>query len=624
MADVSAVDPRLARLREKASALPRSPGVYIMHNSAGAVIYVGKSRSLRDRVYQYFVGSHDVKTARMASCVNDFRFITCETEIESLALENSLIKQYTPKYNVKLKDAKSYPYIKITADEYPRIVVTRKREKDGGTYFGPYSGTSTAYAVTSMLGKVFSLPSCKKNFPDDIGKGRPCMYYQTGRCSGLCTGKISKEEYVHTVSMAKEVLRGHTAAVSSAIEKRMFECAEAERFEEAANCRDSLEALRRVKDRQIVVGRPDLECDVISLASSYKDGKAAECVTVFYIRDGYINDTEHFVFGEWEITENEAGESPLVAFVTSLYQGREYIPKRVWVSADISGGDEELLSDYLSGIAGRRVSVKAPERGDGVTLCSMARDDAVRHIENVEHRVTKEEKALSHLALSLGLEVLPSRIEAYDISNIGNEFITAGMVVYEDGRQKRSDYRYFRIKSAVQDDYASMREALVRRFSELEGKDESFSRLPDLLMIDGGEGHLSAALEAMETAGVSVPVCGMVKDTHHKTRALVTVDGEVGIARQNDVFRLVYGIQEEVHRFTVSRMSEAKRKTVRRSTLENIPGIGRAKAKALLAHFGKLTAIKEASPDELAKVKGITSANAENIYSYYREKKGKD
>jgi len=620
-------DERLIRLREKASKLPRVPGVYIMENSSGKVIYVGKSRSLRDRVYQYFVGSHDVKTEKMASSVHDFRFITCQTEIESLALENSLIKQHTPKYNIKLKDAKSYPYLRFTAGEYPRLEVTRTRLKDGATYFGPYSGIATAYSVKETLERTLGLPSCKRRFPEDIGRERPCMYYQTGRCSGLCTGKIAPDEYAATVAVAKEILRGKTSSVMNELEEKMMMCAEEERFEEAARCRDSLAAIRKLGERQKAVGAPDAECDVISFAAAGK----GECAAVFYIRGGYISDSEHFVFGDSEITgvsanaenigaESEEKDSPLAVFIMSLYQGREYIPGLVLISEELGDSDRAVLEEYLTGLSGHKVTLRTPQRGDGVRLCEMAAEDALRHFENRQQKMRREEKLLVSLAELLRLEVVPERIEAYDISNLGAEHITAGMVVFENARPRKSDYRYFRIESTEgQDDFGSMREALSRRLAHLTDAEGSFSRMPDLILLDGGENHVSVITELLRDLGLEIPVAGMVKDGHHKTRALVTGSGEVSIARREDIFRFIYGIQEEVHRFTISRMSAAKRKTMRRSSLEDIPGIGPAKAKALLSHFGKLASLKTATSEEIAEVHGISKADAENIWAHFHK-----
>lgn len=616
-------DSRLRYLREKARRLPRAPGVYVMENSSGKVIYVGKSRALCDRVYQYFVGGHDVKTERMASQVNDFRFIVCQTEIEALALENSLIKQYSPKYNIKLKDSRAYPYLRFTAGEYPRLEVTRTRTSDGSTYFGPYSGSSVAYSVLETVGRALGLPTCKRRFPEEIGKGRPCIYYQTGSCNGVCTGRISREKYGEAVAAAKEILRGHSAAVTARLEAKMAECAETERFEEAAKYRDSLAAIRKLGEKQKAVGSPDAECDVISFVAAGK----GECAAVFYIRSGYISDSEHFVFGEYEITgfssspEDGDSESPLAAFITSLYREREYIPSLVLISAELSEGDRTLLCDCLSRLGGHRVNVRTPKRGDGKRLCEMAAEDALRHYENRQERLRREERTLAGLASLLSLEVLPERIEAYDISNLGDEHVTAGMVVYENGRPKKSDYRYFRINGIDgQDDYGSMREALSRRLAHLSDDDGSYSKLPDLILLDGGEGHVGVICSLLRDMGLEIPVAGMVKDRHHKTRALVTETGEVSIARREDVFRFVYGIQEEVHRFTVSRMSAAKRKTLRRSSLENINGIGPAKAKRLMAHFGKLEKLKTASAKELAEVKGISAADSENILLYFRNK----
>ena len=615
-------DKRLIRLREKASKLPRSPGVYIMENAAGRVIYVGKSRSLRDRVYQYFVGSHDVKTEKMASSVNDFRFIICQTEIESLALENSLIKQHNPKYNIRLKDAKSYPYLKFTPGEYPRLEVTRTRTKDGGTYFGPYSGISIAYSVAQTLESVLGLPSCKRQFPKDIGKERPCMYYQTGRCSGVCTGKVSVEEYSDSVAMAKEILRGRTSSLIAELEDKMIRCAEEERFEEAAKCRDSIAAIRKLGEKQKAVGNPDAECDVISFAKA----GTGECAAVFYVRSGFISDSEHFVFGESEITGFSAEhtetteDSPLAAFIMSLYQGREYIPGLILISEDLSDSDREVLETYLTELAGHKVTLRTPVRGDGVRLCEMAAEDAVRHFENRQQKMRRDERTLVNLTALLGLEVVPERIEAYDISNLGSEHITAGMVVYENARPKKSDYRFFRIESTEgQDDYGSMREAISLRLAHLTDDGGSFSKMTDLIFLDGGENHVAVITALLRQLGHDIPVAGMVKDGHHKTRALVTESGEVSIARREDIFRFIYGIQEEVHRFTIKQMSSAKRKTMRRSSLEDIPGIGPAKAKALLSHFGKLANLKAASIDDIAQVKGISGTDAENVWRHFHK-----
>lgn len=617
-------------LREKSAALPRTPGVYIMQNENGQVIYVGKSRSLRDRVSQYFHGSHDTKTSQMAASVYDFRFITCDTEMEALALENSLIKQYTPKYNIKLKDAKSYPYIKIgIKSPYPRITMTRTRLPDGALYFGPYSSTSTVFTAIAQLERTLGIPSCKRRFPEDIGKDRPCIYYQIGRCMGVCTGEVSQEEYRETIERAAEILRGGTREVIAALTKKMLRASDELEFEEAARCRDSIEALRKLGERQKAVGDPTTECDVIGLHLVKFDGDNVsfrDCATVFYIRSGYITDSEHFVFGRdeitlsGEITEDEDGDSPLSSFVMSLYQSREYIPSEIFLSFELPEHDRLLLSDYLSEKAGRRVTIKTPKKGASKYLCAMAVKDASDHFANYVKHESDREKTLVTLAQLLCLEVVPERIEAYDISNLGDEHITAGMVCAVDGKLRKSEYRSFNIKSTdSQDDYASMTEAISRRLSRIGEENGSMSICPDLILLDGGKGHVSVIKELLKNEGYEIPVFGMVKDEHHKTRTLTDEENELNIARHPDVFRLIYELQEEVHRYTVGRMTGAKRKTLKTSSLEKIHGIGPAKSKLLLSHFGSLTALKNASEGDIAEINGISKTDAENIYNYFKK-----
>lgn len=607
-------------LRKKAALLPKTPGVYIMENRDGKVIYVGKSRALKNRVSSYFHGAHNIKTDKMVSHVADFRYITCDTEMEALVLENNLIKQYTPKYNILLKDAKSYPYIKVTTeDEYPRVVMTRKRDKKG-TYFGPYSGASTVYSVISTIEKTLGLPSCKKKFPQDIGKGRPCVYRQIGRCCGLCAGDVSREEYSQIIKCAIQLLRGNTADVEKELFERMMKAAEDERFEEAARCRDSIKALQKLGERQKTQISPDTECDIVAL-STYE---GCDCSAVLYIRGGMICDSEYFMFGADEITgasgEGE-DESPFTAFLVNLYTAREYIPKEILLSFEMPEGDRILCEEYLSNRAGRRINIRTPQRGEGRKLCLMAEKDARTHCETSRKKEESEERVLVSLASALGLEVLPERIEAYDISNIGSEHITAGMIVSVGGKLKKSHYRYFRIKGKESpDDYGSMKEALSRRLSHLEdGTDESFSQMPDLILLDGGAGHVGVIRELLRDADIHIPVFGMVKDEHHKTRTLVTESEEISIARDPELFRFIYRLQEEVHRFTVSKMTDAKRKTMKTSSLEKIKGIGPQKAKKLLLNFKSISAIKEADVLEIQEKGKVSAADAKAVYEYFHK-----
>ena len=602
-------------LLEKANALPMRPGVYIMKNASGSVIYVGKSRVLKSRVSQYFQsGEKNVKTANMVRQVKDFDYYVCDTEIEALSLENTLIKQYSPKYNIRLKDAKSYPYIKITDGEYPRLVMTRKRINDGGKYFGPYSGTSTVYSVINALSAVLGLPTCKRSFPRDIGKERPCLYYQLKKCCGVCTGKVSAEEYHEKIRFAADVLRGNTSAVKKELTEKMYDAAENERFEAAAKYRDTVSALDRLGQKQKVVAAPGTEYDVIAL---YNDD-ICSCISVFYIRDGAVSDKSEYVFGKDSIVD----ESNIAAFICELYRVREYIPKSILLSFAMNEADMEAVSEYLSRLGERKVILRTPERGDMKTLCDMVRDNAAEKAKTYAGEAEKDEKVLVRLAELLSLEAYPERIEAYDISNIGHEHITAGMVVSEGGKLKRADYRSFKIKSVTDgtDDYGSMREALSRRFAHLEDSEGSFASYPDLILLDGGKGHVSVVRALMDEMGIDIPVFGMVKDDYHKTRALCTDIEEISIARENSVFVFIYKLQEEVHRYTVSKMSQAKTKTITKSSLTKIKGIGDAKARALLKELGGYTAVKNASVEALCAVKGISRADAENIVLYFREK----
>ena len=617
----------IEHLREKSAALPRSPGVYIMQNEAGRVIYVGKSRSLRDRVSQYFHGSHDAKTTRMAASVHDFRFVVCDTEMEALALENSLIKQYTPKYNIKLKDAKSYPYIKIDVrSPWPRIVMTRKRIPDGSLYFGPYSSTETVYQAIREIERTLSIPTCKKKFPDEFGRERPCVYYQIGRCMGVCTGNVTEAEYREAIDRAAEFLRGGTRDAIRHLTEKMNRASEALEFEEAARYRDAIQSLTKLGEKQKAVGSPDVECDVIGLHTAPLEEAAInlrDCITVFYVRSGYIADSEHFLFGGDEIMQTAAADdddSPLTAFLLSLYQGREYIPSEILLSFEIPEHDRLLLSDYLTERAERRVIVRTPKKGASRYLCGMAVTDAADHAENAAKRDHDHERTLSNLAGLLHLEVLPERIEAYDISNLGNEHITCGMIVALDGKFKKSEYRTFSIKSSdSQDDYGAMSEAISRRVAHIGQAGDSLAAYPDLILLDGGQNHVSVIRRLLAEKGFDIPVFGMVKDEHHKTRTLVDDEGELGLVHQTDVFRLIYGIQEEVHRYAVSRMTNAKRKTLKTSALEAIPGIGPAKAKVLIGAFSSLAALKKADEDTLADLPGISRTDAEAIRRYFIE-----
>ncbi len=597
-------------LLEKANTLPLCPGVYLMRDRGGKVIYVGKSRKLKNRVSQYFQNSEkNQKTARMVSLVDDFDYYLCDTEIEALSLENTLIKQYTPKYNIRLKDAKSYPYIKLTAEEYPRLVFTRKRDADKARYFGPYSGSGTAYSLLELLRRTLRLPNCSRRFPRDIGKERPCIYYQMNRCSGVCTGRVSAEEYQATMRHAVDLLSGKSSRVREELEKQMYAYAEEERYEAAARCRDTLTAISAIGEKQKVVDSPEAEHDVVAL---YSDD-ICSCVSVFYIRSGVLQDKAEFLYGADSILETE----DMTTFLCEHYKNREYIPPRILLAFEMEEADRNMLAEYLSRMAGRKVTVKTPERGNLHTLCEMVQKNAADQAKLYKINTEREEGTLGRLAELLRLECYPSRIEAYDISNLGAEHLTAGMVVCRDGKMSKSDYRSFRIRSVegAPDDYASMREALSRRLDHLSDEEGSFSELPDLILLDGGRGHVSTIRALLQEKQLDIPIFGMVKDDYHKTRALCTEAEEISIAREHDIYSLIYRIQEEVHRYTVGRMENAKRRTVKTSVLTRIPGIGPAKAKKLLAAFGGMRALRRASKEEIGQVAGISARDAAAVWN---------
>ena len=607
-------DEKLEYLKQKASSLPRTPGVYIMKDRAGKVIYVGKSRSLRDRVSQYFHLSSDanVKTVRMVSQVNDFDTVFCDTEIEALALENVKIKQFTPKYNILLKDSKSYPYIKVTTNEaYPRIVMTRKRLNDDAKYFGPYSGTSVIYGVMGTLERSLVIPTCKRVFPRDIGKERPCIYKQLGRCVAPCDSSISNDDYLKLIQCAIDILRGNIKGASNELARQMTDFAKNEKFEDAARCRDAIKALERLRDSQKVVGSLDDDYDIIA---SYSND-ISTCISVFYIRSGIIADSNNFIYGANEIAF-DYGYEYMSSFISELYSKRGYVPKEILLAFDFD--DRELTQEYLRNAIGKNVFLRVPQKGLHKKLCDMVELNAKEQANQYKSRMEHDTKVLAKLSKMLSLDCIPERIEAYDISNLGNEQITAGMIVSENGKFKKSDYRLFKIKGqSGADDYSAMSETIRRRFSHLCDEGGSYSQMPDLVLLDGGSTHVGITKKVLADMNIDVPVFGMVKDEHHKTRTIVTESDEISIAKEQSVFVFVYKIQEEVHRFTVSAMDKSKRKTLKTSSLEKIDGIGTAKAKKLLAYFKTLSALKKAGKEDIAKVEGISSTDAENIYHYF-------
>ena len=604
---------RIERLRDKANSLPQTPGVYIMKNEDGAVIYVGKSKKLKNRVTTYFTGNnHTPKTARMVSLVADFDYIVCDTEIEALALENVLIKKHSPKYNIKLKDAKSYPYIKISAEEYPRIYVTRERKSDKARYFGPYQGSSSAHTALETVVKIFGLYTCRRNFPKDIGKERPCIYRDMGRCVAPCTGKISGEEYRALVKCAEWVLDGNIKATVSNLTREMEFAAEEMEFERAAQLRDSIRALGALVEKQKVVADEKVMRDVFAVYI----GETESVLSMLSVRGGALVNKNQFILSLADFNSQEDA----VALIADYYDTAGNIPREIMLDFEISDDDISLLSEYLTLSAPYKVTVRVPSRGEGRRLCDMALENAKETARQNRLSIEREDKGVKRLTELLGLLEAPKRIEAYDISNFGNESIFASMVVYADGKLKKSDYRSFAIKSTDgQDDYASMREAIRRRISHIGDGTLSLGTSPDLILLDGGVGHVGVIKDLLREVDVDIPVFGMVKDDYHKTRAITDGEEEISIAREMNVYTFIYNLQEEAHRFALKHSSKDKSKKLTRSSLTKISGIGEKKAKILLDTM-PYAKIKTASVKELSEIKGISKKDAEAIYEYFNKR----
>ena len=599
-------------LLKKANSLPLCPGVYIMYDDAGRVIYVGKSKKLKNRVSQYFQQSDKtVKTSRMVSRVADFQYMICKTEIEALSLENTLIKTHNPRYNIRLKDAKSYPYIKVTSGDYPSLRFTRKRDSDKARYFGPFTGVSTVFSIMDVLKKTFGIPMCSHDFPKKIGKVEPGLYYQMGQCCGVCRGDVTPEDYAKRISAAMDVLSGHTAGVAQMLTERMNEYAESLRFEAASVCRDAIRALDKLHASQQVVSDPNAEQDVFSFVET----DFGSCLYGLFVREGRVNNHVAYLFGKEQFVES----SQLSAFLCDFYRQTAYIPSEILIEGGLEEEDRELISEFLRSVAQRRVDVLIPERGHKHKLCQLAHENALEELRQNRLKNEQSDQTLIRLAQLLDLETVPERIESYDISNYGKEQITAGMIVYENGKFLKSDYRTFKMKTLEghPDDYASMQEAISRRLSHLQDDAGSFSKYPDLILLDGGRTHVGAVRQVLDRIGIEIPVFGMVKDDYHKTRALCTDKDEISIAKETDIFTLIYKIQEEVHRYSITRMKEGKNKQFRRSSLESIPGIGPEKAKRLLAHFKSLSNLKEASEEDISKVPGISKKDAKAVRSHF-------
>ncbi len=603
---------RIERLRDKANSLPPSAGVYLMKDASGDILYVGKSKKLKHRVSSYFSGNHHTrKTERLVHLIEDFDYILCDTEIEALTLENVLIKQHAPKYNIKLKDAKSYPYIKVSGGEYPILSVTRERRGDRARYYGPYQGTAQAYTALDTVRKIFSLPGCKRRFPADIGRERPCLYFDMGRCCGLCTGRVSAEEYRADVRRAEAVLDGHVREAVQMLTASMNEAAEALAFERAASLRDSIASLHKLLEKQKVVADVKVNRDVFALYT----GETVGVLSMLSVRGGAVVHKNEFILSTAQLSDNEDAMQLMVDY----YDTQQNLPPQVMLDFPLEQDDLALLSEYLSQKAGRHVEVRVPERGEGRRLCELALENAVEAARQYRLEGEREDKQTARLRELLGLPERPRRIECYDISNIGAEAIVGGMIVYEDGKYKRSDYRLFSVKSTDgPDDYASMREVLTRRLRHIGDGTASLGQTPDLILLDGGATHVDVGRQVLNELSSEIPLFGMVKDDYHKTRALTDGEREISIAQDTIVYTFIYKLQEEVHRYAITNSQKEKRSSLTHSTLERIDGIGPAKAKKLLAAM-PLGRIRTATVEQLRQIRGISEADAQAIVAYYHK-----
>ncbi|QAT50153.1 excinuclease ABC subunit UvrC [Caproiciproducens sp. NJN-50] len=596
-------------LRARAMRLPLSPGVYLMHDKSGKIIYIGKAKALKNRVSQYFGSekNHDAKVRRMVASVDTFEYILTDSEFEALVLECSLIKQHSPKYNILLKDDKGYHYIRVSSGPWPRISEAKQIADDGAEYIGPYvSSWSVKQSVDEAL-KIFRLPSCTRKFPQEIGKGRPCLYYYIKQCCAPCRGKVSEAEYREFVAEALEFLRGGSAKSIRALTEKMNEAAERLEFERAARLRDRIAAIRKMSDRQKVVASRVKEQDVVALTQSAEKS----CFEVFRFQNGRLCDRETFLMGETGGAKEARSE-----FLERYYSMRSRIPPRIALDGPVENA--ELISQWLTEKAGRKVTVTVPQKGEQARLVEMCRSNAAEQLAQTMGRTGREASALDELARLLGLSEPPAYIESYDISNLAGGENVAGMVVFENGRPLRSAYRKFKIRSVTgQDDYASLREVMTRRVEEYwKNKEtgEGFGRLPDLILLDGGKGQVSAVRPVLEEAGLRIPLFGMVKDDRHRTRAIAKDGGEISINSSRSAFTLVSSIQEEVHRFAIGYHRQARKKAAIASSLTMIEGIGPTRARALLKHFKTVAAVRNAAVEELAAAPGMTKPAAQKVY----------
>ena len=600
-------------LRDKAHSLPLKPGVYIMQNAASEVIYVGKAKALKNRVSQYFQDQsrHNEKTRAMVAQIDHFDVIVVQSEFEALVLECSLIKRHQPRYNILLKDDKGYPYIRLDVkSEYPRFSLAARAADDGARYFGPYGSRGATQGIIDALREALRLPNCSRKFPRDIGKERPCLNFHMGVCDGYCRPEMDQEQYRLSVQQAVFLLEGKMNEVVDDLTADMERAAEELRFEKAAQLRDRIRSIRMLSKRQKAVAGSLADTDVVG----YYRGEAKSCFVVLHYMDGEL------AAKDWELLsvpmeENE--RETVSTLAAQYYGGRGTLPKQILLPCDI---DEQVeLARMLTEAVGRKVEVLTPQRGAKMDLVRLANENAKEEVERATTAEERRSRLTELLGSLLGMESLPRRIEAFDISNTGSSDIVASMTVHVDGKPLKRDYRHFKLKDMPHaDDYASMKQVVERRFRRWLDGDEKFGGLPDLLLIDGGAGQVKAAEAAMEELNIRVPAFGMVKDDRHRTRALMSGDGrEIGIQQNQSLFAMIGRIQEETHRFAIEFHRQQQTTRVKKSALDGIEGVGPARKQELLKHFKSIRAIREASEEQLARVVPKNAAKA--VYEHFHK-----
>lgn len=613
-------------IEEELKKLPAKPGVYLMHDERDEIIYVGKAISLRNRVRQYFQSSRNkgAKIEQMVTHIARFEYIVTDSELEALVLESNLIKEHRPKYNTMLKDDKSYPFIKVTVQEaYPRVLFARRMKKDKNRYFGPYTSAGAVKDVIELVRKLYQVRSCNRNLPRDCGKDRPCLYYHMKQCMGPCRGNVGQDIYKENIKKVIRFLNGDFQETIDQLTDKMMAASEVMRFEDAAEYRDLIQSIRKIGERQKITAYGEEDRDIIAVAmdESLDLREQDAVVQVFFMRSGRMIGRDHFYLS---VARGDTRSQVLSSFMKQFYAGTPFIPREIMLQSEIE--DKEIIEEWLSSRRKQKVHILVPKKGTKEKLIELAWENARMVLDKDRERIKREEGrtigAVHEVEEWLGLKGI-NRMEAFDISNISGFESVGSMVVYEKGRPKRSDYRKFRIKSVQgPNDYASMEEVLTRRFThETSNEYDSFSIMPDLLLMDGGRGQVNIALGVLNKLGLQIPVCGMVKDDHHRTRGLYYNNIEIPIETNCEGFRLITRIQDEAHRFAIEYHRSLRSKEQVHSVLDDIPGIGERRRKALMRRFRSVEAIRDASPEELAETESMNTGSAKQVYAFFHPNK---